>query len=154
LFFKDEIVEFSDFNEKELPNTIQLWLNRIHITNNEYTPVLKVSEKYTNDFETNFEVEINIQNNVHPLQPIETLEQFINNSSPEEKMNVYKIIHLIGEQFQDLNKIIQSNGKLKLNYSSQEFVNILLKTFPLLWDKSVFTKIITKFKSPKIDTQT
>jgi len=132
LFFKDGLIEFSDFNEKELPNTIQLWLNRIHITNNEYTPVLKVSEKYTNDFETNFEVEINIQNNVHPLQPIETLEQFINNSSPEEKMNVYKIIHLIGEQFQDLNKIIQSNGKLKLNYSSQEFVNILLKTFPLL----------------------
>ncbi|MEJ7830717.1 MAG: hypothetical protein WKF91_21085 [Segetibacter sp.] len=58
LFFDNVPQRFEDFSEKEIPNTIQLWLNRFNISKKDYSPVLQISEVENNN---GFEVEVLIK---------------------------------------------------------------------------------------------
>ena len=127
LFFNDAIVNFSAFNEKEIPNTIQLWLKRFFISEKNFTPLISVTE-----IDETFEVEVLVQRNDDKLHQKEKLYSFLQNNSDENKMQLLKDLNLLSEYFPDLNKIIETEGKEKLVYKRQSFSEMLLKILPAL----------------------
>lgn len=128
LFFDDVLCSFEQFTEKEIPNTIQLWLNRFFINKKDYTPVLQVNEM---ENDKGFEVEILIKNNSAPLQPVESLFSFLKRDHVRQ-FNALKDLQLLAHYLPELNKAIASKGVKKLQYNTQTFSEVLTGILPAI----------------------
>ena len=128
LFFDNTSHRFESFSEKEIPNTIQLWLNRFYISKKDYSPVLQVTEAENNN---GFEVEVLIKDNKAPMQPVESLFAFMKKDS-EKQFAALKDLQLLTHYLPDLNNTIASKGKQKLHYSSQTFAEVLTGILPAI----------------------
>jgi SNF2 family DNA or RNA helicase/uncharacterized Zn finger protein len=128
LFFDDAIQRFQSFSEKEIPNTIQLWLSRFNITKKEFSPVLQVHEAGNNN---GFEVEVLVKDNRAPLQMIESLYSFMQTNS-EKHLALLKDLQLLSHYLPELNNSISSKGKQRLHYSSQTFAEVLTGILPAI----------------------
>ena len=128
LFFTNSLVSFDKFSEKEIPNTIQLWLNKFYITHKDYIPLIKVEE-----LNSHFAIDLVINNNKQPLAEPIPLKKFISLKKYEdEKFDVLKDLSLLSEHFTQLKEVIHSNGIKKLVFNSIEFTEILLKILPVI----------------------
>lgn len=125
LFFKQQTVEFKDFNEKEIPSTIQRWLNRFELNEREIIPVISVDELQENTFRVKLQVEVN-----ENLSEIISIKHFFANYPSDKKMSLIKDMNLLLEFFPDLNKILKSEGNEDLVYNCDNFSEILLKILP------------------------
>jgi len=128
LFFGNTVTAFNSFNETQIPNTIQLWLKRFYITEKSFVPILQVAEAG----KEGFEVEVMVQYKDSELKQTEPLSLFLESHAAEHKMQLLKDLNLLGEYYPDLNTIIETQGKKKLNYTTQSFSEILLKLLPAL----------------------
>ncbi len=128
LFFNDSREHFGSFNEKEIPNTIQLWLNRFYIGKKTYSPILQVHE--TED-ENGFEVEVLMKDNKAAMQPIEPLYSFMQKNS-EHQFAALKDLQSLSSYFPGFNNLITSKGKEKLIYNSQTFSEVLIGILPAI----------------------
>ena len=128
LFFDNTLQEFKSFSEKEIPNTIQLWLSRFSISKKIFTPVLQVHE--AND-EGVFEVEVLIKDNAAPMQPVESLFSFMKRDAAKQ-FAALKDLQLLAHYMPGLNNIISSSGKEKLQYPSQTFAEVLTGILPAI----------------------
>ena len=149
LFFSGTSQEFSGFSEKEIPNTIQLWLQRFYLTEKKFSPVLQVNELEDHGFQ----VEVLVKNNNRSLESIESLNSFMQNNKDEDKMLVMKNLNLLSEYYPDLNKIIESNGKENLIYKSQKFSDVLTRILPalnLFGIKALLPKSLQNLLHPKV----
>lgn len=126
LFLDDTSHRFDSFSEKEIPNTIQLWLSRFYITKKDFSPVLQVHEK-----EARFELEVLIRDNTAAMQPVESLYSFMQNDG-NNRYSALKDLHLLANHLPELNKTIASKGKEKLHYSSQTFAEVLTGILPAI----------------------
>jgi SNF2 family DNA or RNA helicase/uncharacterized Zn finger protein len=127
LFFNDILNRFDGFSEKEIPNTIQLWLNRFYIGKKEYTPLLQVSENGNKGFE----VQVLIKDNTASLQPVESLHVFMKRDS-DKQFSALKDLQLLAQYLPGLNNSIASKGNEKLFYSSQTFAEVLTDILPAI----------------------
>ena len=127
LFFGNTPHSFEKFSEKEIPNTIQLWLSRFYISKKDFSPVLQVTEKENNGFE----VEVLIKNNAAPMQPVESLFAFMKRDS-EKQLSALKDLQLLSHYLPDLNDIIASKGRQKLHYTLQTFAEVLTGILPAI----------------------
>ncbi|MDP3666928.1 MAG: DEAD/DEAH box helicase [Sediminibacterium sp.] len=128
LFFNDSRQQFSSFNEKEIPNTIQLWLNRFYISKKAYSPVLQVHE--TED-EKGFELEVLMKDNHAPMQPVESLFSFMQKKA-EVQFAALKDMQSLSAYFPGFNQLITSQGKHKLIYPTQTFSEVLTSILPAI----------------------
>ena len=128
LFFDDSIQEFKSFSEKEMPNTIQLWLNRFYLSKKDFSPVLQVKEKGENN---GFEVEVLVKDNVAPMHPVESLYEFMNANS-DKQYSALKDVQLLSHYLPGLDEIIASKGTKKLNYSTETFAEVLTAILPAI----------------------
>lgn len=128
LFFNNSRQQFSSFNEKEIPNTIQLWLNRFYIGKKTYSPVLQVHET---EGETGFEVEVLMKDNKTAMQPVESLFSFMQKNS-EHQFAALKDLQSLSSYFPGFNNLITSRGKGKLIYNSQTFSEVLSGILPAI----------------------
>lgn len=128
LFYANRSQRFELFQEKEIPNTIQLWLKRFHLNDQNIVPVISVNETAAGGFE----VEVLVKDMNHPLQQTESLFSFLKTANEENKIRLFKNLNLLGEYFPDLNKIIETSGKTTLVYKGGTFSEVLLKILPTL----------------------
>jgi uncharacterized Zn finger protein/superfamily II DNA or RNA helicase len=127
LFFDDEPCVFEGFSEKEIPNTIQLWLSRFYISKRAFSPVLQVHERNG----AGFEVEVLMKDNTAPLQPVEPLQSFMQGSS-DVQFAALKDLQLLTHYLPDLNRVIGSKGSTSLRYSNQTFAEVLTGILPAI----------------------
>lgn len=149
LFFKDTIHEFEAFSEKEIPNTIQLWLSRFTINKKEFSPVIQVHE-YPNN--TGFEVEVLVKNNGVTLQPVESLSSFLGKGGVKQ-FEVLKDIHLLAHYMPGLNNVIESAGNKTLQYTTHTFAEVLTEVLPaikLFGIQILLPKSLQELLHPKI----
>ncbi|MDZ4709035.1 MAG: DEAD/DEAH box helicase [Saprospiraceae bacterium] len=128
LFFDDTIHEFDGFFEKEIPNTIQLWLSRFTLNKKAYSPVLQVHEHKNNG---GFELEVLIKDNGAILQPVESLSAFLNKEKLKQ-FEVLKAVQLLAHYMPGLNSIIESEGTKRLQYSAHTFADVLTEILPAI----------------------
>ncbi len=149
LFFTGTPQEFSGFSEKEIPNTIQLWLHRFYLAERKFSPLIQVLEIK----DEGFQVEVLVNNNDKSVGHIESLSSFMQNNNAEDKMQVMKNLNLLSEYYPDLNKVIQSNGKEKLVYKLNSFSDVLIRILPalnLFGIKALLPKSLHNLLRPKV----
>lgn len=151
LFFLDRLVRFSGFDEKEIPNTIQLWLQRFFLSERIYTPVIAVHER-----NGGFEVDTHVASHRTKLQETTPLSVFMQTAGDEARMQVFKDLNLLSDYYPDLNKIIQSQGNEKLIYRAAAFSEVLLKILPalqLFGIKALLPKSLQYLVRPQVSMQ-
>lgn len=155
LFFNNKPIRFNAFSEKEIPNTIQLWLKRFFIGKKAFSPVLQVHESATNIFapkNNNFEVEVLMRDNNSPIQTMENLYSFMKRKG-DEKIDALKNIQLLSHYMPELNQVIASEGRKKLNYTTSTFSEVLLKILPairMLGIQTLLPKSLQYLLKPKV----
>lgn len=133
LFFQNKPVHFNSFSEKEIPNTIQLWLKRFFIGKSDFSPVLQVHER-TNEFlgvKEGFEVEVLMRDNTNPLQTVESLYSFMKKNN-DKQLDALKNIQLLSHYMPELDRVIASGGKEKLKYNTKTFSDVLTGILPAI----------------------
>jgi SNF2 family DNA or RNA helicase/uncharacterized Zn finger protein len=128
LFFTNNTITFYKFSEKELPNTIQLWLNKFFISHKDYIPIIKVEEN-----NNHFVIDLMIENSKQQFAEPIPLNQFLTHKQYEHAtFDVLKDLALLSEHFEQLKEVIHTNGKKQLVFNSTEFTEILLKILPVI----------------------
>ncbi|MEO6584560.1 MAG: SNF2-related protein, partial [Ferruginibacter sp.] len=128
LFFENSIEKFSTFSEKEIPNTIQLWLSRFYISKKNYEPVLQVHELGDDG---GFEMEVLIKDKTAAMQPVESLFSFMNEAG-NKQFEALKDLQLLSQYIPGLDNVISSKGKQNLRYNSQTFSEVLTGILPAI----------------------
>ena len=149
LFFGNTLTTFNSFTEKEIPNTIQLLLNRFYITKKDFSPVLQIHETEQED---GFDVEVLMQNNTLPMQPLESLFTFLQHDD-NSRFAALKDLQLLAHYMPELNQVIASKGKKQLTYTSETFSDVLLKILPairLFGIKTLLPKSLQHLLKPQI----
>jgi len=128
LFFLDQAVSFDSFTEKQIPNTIQLWLRKFYLTQNEYVPIIAVNDK-----EVNFEIEIQIQNTKDELEmPIPFSKFLIGKKYEKFKIDILKNISQLTEYLPTIKDYLNNNGKKPLKFENEEFAPVILNVLPVI----------------------
>lgn len=149
LFFTGSLERFKDFENKEYPSAIQLWLNKFYIVEKDYVPVLKVD-----DLEDEFEVSIAVENRSKPLEtPISLADLFDKDAFSHTRLDILRDMAMLSEYFPQISRLISSKGKEKLYFNSQSFVDVLFKILPtirLFGIKVLLPKALRKLLRPQM----
>ena len=151
LFFNGSLERFSDFENKEFPGAIQLWLNKFFISEKEFAPVLIIDDQQEEGI---FEVKIAVEDKSKPLEgPIAIDEILEKNKFSSIRLDVLRNLAMLGDYFPQINALLASKGKEQLFFDSDEFVNVLFKILPtikLFGIKILLPKALRKLMRPKV----
>jgi len=129
IFFKGQILKTSQFEQKELPNTISLWLSRFYITHKDFVPLVKVEEERGNEFS----IEVLAENRKKELEEPIPFKKILTQKKYERiKFDVLKDCTLLAEQFPEINTFLNSGGTEKLMLSVPKFTEVFFKHLPAL----------------------
>lgn len=149
LFFNSSLESFQDFENKEFPTAIQLWLNKFFIVEKDYVPVLKV-----NDLEDQFEVSIAVENRSKPLEAPFSLEDlFAKDTFNHARLDLLRDMAMLSEYFPQISRLIASKGVEKLFFDSKTFVEVLFKILPIIrlfGIKVLLPKALRKLLRPQL----
>ncbi len=152
LFFTTEALHFDSFQEKEIPNSIQLWSNRFYLTERNVVPLLSVK-----DIDGGFEVSLFIENKKDKItEPIPLNDVFLKPRYKDIKLDTLKSLSLLTEHFQALQKLIASKGHIPLRFDSQSFVKVFFEILPimrLLGIRVMLPKTLNRIFKPQISMQ-
>ena len=150
LFFNGSVERFVDFENKEFPKAIQLWLNKFFISKKEFAPVLIIDDQQE---EGNFEVKVVVEDKSKPLDaPIELYRILEEKKFSQVRLGVLRNLAMLGDYFPQINFLLSSKGKEQLFFDSDEFVDILFKILPtirLFGIKVLLPKALRKLMRPK-----
>ncbi|MDR1558015.1 MAG: DEAD/DEAH box helicase [Tannerellaceae bacterium] len=128
LFFCPGAQFFDAFTEKEIPNSIQLWLNRFNIARKEYAPVLAIDE-----FESHFDCNVLVESKENSLEAPVPLREFMSDVSHlPQQLELIKDLAMLAEYMPGLNELIASSGKTPVRFDNATVVEMLEKTLPAL----------------------
>lgn len=151
LFFNGSLERFVDFENKEFPGAIQLWLNKFFISEKEFAPVLIIDDQQA---EGVFEVKVAVEDKTKPLEGPVGLDKILTESKFSSiRLDVLRNLAMLGDYFPQINILLSSKGKEQLFFDSDEFVDILFKILPtikLFGIKILLPKALRKLMRPKI----
>jgi len=149
MFFQNEFYDFQEFSEKQIPNTIQLWLSRFYLTHKEYIPIIVINDK-----DLHFEVEIKIENSKTALKEPVTLAKFLKNKEYEKfRIDILKDISQLTEYLPSIKNYLNTNGEKPIVYNAEEFTPVILNVLPviqLLGIKIMLPRSLSHLFRPKI----
>ncbi len=150
LFFNGSVERFIDFENKEFPKAIQLWLNKFFISKKEFAPVLLIDDQKEEGI---FEVKVAVEDKSKPLEaPIELFRILEEKKFSSIRMEVLRNLAMLGNYFPQINLLLASKGKEQLIFDSDDFANILFKILPtiqLFGIKVLLPKALRKLMRPK-----
>ena len=127
-FWKEEILRVEGFEQRELANTIALWINNYYIKHKKYAPLLKINEK-----KQGFEIVIMVEQTDKKLEmPIALKDIFEKKEYSEYRLEILKDLDLLVKYFPLTNEILKSRGEDNLYISCQDFPSIFFNYLPVL----------------------
>ena len=148
-FFQGSVEPFDNFEQKEYPDIISLWLNRLYIAEKSIVPLIKVIDR-----DNEFILELQVEDKTKPdFPPIPLRQLFENEDYKALKFEALKEIMQLVDFFPDAKKLVDSEGKEKLTYSSNDFLNVIYKTLPalqMLGIRILLPKGMANITKPKI----
>jgi uncharacterized Zn finger protein/superfamily II DNA or RNA helicase len=150
LFFSGQAVEFSSFEEREQPSSIQLWLERLSLVENEFIPVVLVTDREDDQFE----LHLAFQAHSTPLQPPIPLSSLLEQESyaPYRAEALRGLAHLT-DFFPAFQQLTAHGGNQSLLYDGESFVEVLFEILPTLrmfGVKVVLPKSLQKLLRPQL----
>jgi len=128
-FFSGTPMVFDQFENREYPKNIQLWLGRFFIAEKDVVPVFEVRED-ENGF---FEVGVSVEDKKVPFQAPVLLEAIFSDKKYRNlRMEALRDLIMVAEYFPPLNDLISSRGKNKLRFDSHAFAEVFFQALPLI----------------------
>ncbi|MDD3686668.1 MAG: SNF2 helicase-associated domain-containing protein, partial [Bacteroidales bacterium] len=116
-----------DQNNRDIFNSIQLWLNKLHIHNRSYIPVLEVQDSYP-DFNVGLQIKTNTKDTIEAPVPFHLFKK----KNKDKIIAVIKDLLQLQDHFPELSTIINSSDKHIISYNSEKFAEFLLQMIPVL----------------------
>ncbi|MBK7410147.1 MAG: DEAD/DEAH box helicase [Saprospirales bacterium] len=152
LFFTGKVTRFDHFETREHPSAIQLWLNRLYITDKHYVPVILVE-----DLDGAFRVQIVIEDKTQSLEaPISLRDLFADDTHKAIRLEALRDLSHLSDYFPQISLLTASKGKEDLIFNPKEFVDILLNILPtirLFGIKVLLPKALRKLIRPQLSMQ-
>jgi SNF2 family DNA or RNA helicase/uncharacterized Zn finger protein len=126
LFFDQTDVTFGEFQEREIPQTIQQWFSKLTITHRDHVPLIRIVPE-NDQFIVDLHVEMRKSGKTVPLRTL--LE---NSDLQEAKFEVLRDLSLLVEYFPQLETTIQSHGRVRPVFHAHDFKSVLLETLPVI----------------------
>ncbi|PWJ43785.1 DEAD/DEAH box helicase [Sediminitomix flava] len=150
LFFSEEIVKFRKEWDKEIPNAVHLWLQKMFISNQTIVPVFVFAER--EDLTFSLKLKIKDQKKGKSIE----LSKYLNEQeNAHKKLEVLKDLHILTEYFPSLEKLI-SDPKSVVTFDLLEFEDILFKILPiieLLGIEVILPKSMQKLIKPQLSLE-
>jgi uncharacterized Zn finger protein len=125
LFFGDA---FSyDKCDKEVLNSVQLWLKKIHSINRKYIPVLEIVENYP-EFNVSLLIRSNLKEEM--LSPV-PFNRFKNKNNGR-MLAVMKDLVQLKDHFPEFESILKSSDEVAISYNPEKFADFLFQIIPIL----------------------
>ena len=149
LFFNQSLESFPNFENREFPIAIQLWLNKFFIVDKDFVPIIQVDEKDEGIFKVNLAIEDSTQpvKTPIPLKKLLTLKKYSG-----IRLDALRDLAMLSEYFPQITQLVASQGKEELYFDSEEFVHILFKILPsirLFGIKVLLPKALRKLLRPQ-----
>lgn len=149
LFFNGSLESFKEFENREYPNAIQLWLSKYYIVEKENVPVLQIE-----DLDDGFEVQVAVDDTSKPLEPPIPLQAlFTQKIFSNIRLDVLRDLAMLSDYFPQISQLVASKGQEKLIFNSEDFVAILFKILPtirLFGIKVLLPKALRKVLRPQM----
>ena len=149
LFFAGRIMRFQQFENREFPSAIQLWVHRFFIAERTFVPVLQIE-----DLEGQFRVKIAVEDKKNSLKPlIDLVDIFETDDYNHIRLNVLRDLAMLSDYFPQITHVVASSGKEELLFDSRSFVDILFKIVPtirLFGIKILLPKALRKLIQPQL----
>jgi len=152
LFFNQKSEPFNDYENKDYPIAIQLWLNKFYIIEKAFVPVIKVD-----DSEEGFAVEVAFEDKRKKTRPVFGLKSLLEKKQYADiRMDALRDLAMLSEYFSGISDLVKLKGKVPLLFDEIEFVEILFKILPtirLFGIKVVLPKALRKIIKPQLSMQ-
>lgn len=150
LFFAQHFVCFEDFDKKNIPISISLWLSKFFLDNRDFTPIVHIEEKGSDNFTIAFSAELK---NNYLKKPI-TLKTIMSDEKYEEiRTSFIRTIGKLNQFLPETNDCINKFGKKKIVKNVKEIGEFLIKIIPfikLTGVKVLIPKSLKEILNPKL----
>lgn len=131
-FFSTEPTPFDKKTERQIPNSIQLWLGRFYMGNRRFRPVLQVEEipkQYDTYFAVRILVEDSEQTDKEPIRLIKFLKE---KKYLDYKFELLRELNILSQYYTDLATVLSKQLEQTRQYSGEEFASIFFDILPVI----------------------
>jgi len=148
MFFRNKPAKFDGLTDKEIPNTIQLWLKRLQLAKKQWIPVLQIEEEHNWYF-----LDFLGLNQESRLDPPVTLQNLLTKNRFESiRFDLLRDLATLSDILPDISHYISIKGKQPMRYNSVAFTDVFIRILPmlrLLGIELMIPKALEKLIAPK-----
>ena len=132
VFFGPDRFEAYDFESKEYPVTIYLWLRQFYLYEKNVIPVIRIREE-EGATELNFLIDMLVKEREGTFaEPVPLSEVFEEKKFQALRKAVMQDLSLLISYFPQLSSVIASQGEQALRVDGREFAQIFMQTLPVI----------------------
>jgi len=148
LFFRKKPALFDELSDKEVPNTIQLWLKRLQLANKQWIPILRIEEQ-NNWYYLDFLV---LNQETRLESPVSLHKLLTDDHYADIRFELLRDLSGLSDILPDISLYIQSKGKQPIQFNPIGFTDVFIRILPmirLLGIELMMPKELEKLISPK-----
>lgn len=149
LFFLGSLQPLNGFTNSEIPNTINIWLKKLHLREQESISILQFKELVNH-----FSVDLLVENKKKELEKPLPIADILNKPQyTQEKVAVLKSLALLIDYFPEIETLVKKENKEKILLPYDKFGDILINIIPvlrLLGIKILLPKAVQKAIKPAV----
>lgn len=128
LFFHDKPYKFDGLTEKQIPNTIQLWLKRLNRAARQWQPILLIEDK-----ERAFNLEIlAVDTASATTAPIPFRNVMEEKAYQSVRLDLLRDLSSLTEFLPELGFYLKSSGRQPMSFHAMQFVDVFQRILPTL----------------------
>ena len=173
IFFMNLPMNFTGYQEKDMPHLIRAWLGKFLLSERKYVPILSIQENFEEgdpeeesihdgyeEADETFSLEILIEDkelqnkhseNEHPHIPLSVI--FEDDSFEEVRLPIVQDLQILSDFLGEIREIIESQGQVSKEIEATRLSKILTDIFPvlqILGIKILLPKRLEKIVRPKL----
>lgn len=149
IFFRNKAYPYSGVGENALSGGVKVWLDRFHLTTENYKPVITVSELENEQFEVQISIEDTSNTDRLPVPVSEILQE---KHYEKQRFKILRSLSLLSPFIQGLDTHINLGGNNRILFNIREFAPFLIEVLPavrLLDIKIMLPKSLQELLHPR-----
>ena len=133
VFFGPDTLRARDFESREYPVTIYLWLRRFYLYQKNVVPIIRIREDERVTTDVGFIIDMLVKEREGKLaEPVPLAEVFEHQQYQDLRRAVLPDLSLLSSYFPQLASVITGHGPQALTVDGQEFAQIFMQTLPVI----------------------
>lgn len=133
VFFGPDTLRARDFESREYPVTIYLWLRRFYLYDKNVVPVIRIREEEPETADVSFIIDMLVKEREGKFaEPVPLAEVFEEPKFRDLRRAVLPDLSLLSSYFPQLASVITGHGPQELTVDGREFAQIFTQTLPVI----------------------